>query len=254
MNKTKIEYVDYTWSPVTGCKNNCSYCYAKRIATRFRGTKAYPNGFKPTFRPERLNEPLKLKKPSKIFVCSMGDLFGDWVPNEWIDVVLDTVKKCPQHTFLFLTKNPKRYSDWFFPENAWIGQTIDMKTFSFINLNGVESGGSFISFEPLLSGWVKNPSSDMLDAWSVSGVVDWVMPQWVILGSQTNPYKPPRKRWVEDILDACERQNIPVFLKDNLQWPEKIQEFPREKGEDERGLSHSIKILSHSTGGQEQRL
>ncbi len=96
MNKTKIEWCDYTWNPVTGCLHRCGdFCYAKKMAYRLKGRYGYPadEPFRPTFRPERIREPLEVKKSSKIFVVSMGDLFGDWVPSEWINSVLDTVEK-----------------------------------------------------------------------------------------------------------------------------------------------------------------
>jgi len=128
MNKQSesgIPYCDYTWNPATGCLHGCSYCFAERIAKRFSGSKAFPDGFKPRFHPERLGEPLKIKKPSVIFVSDMGDLFGDWVPEKCITEVLGVVGECPQHTFLFLTKNPKRYKRFNFPKNAWLGTSVE---------------------------------------------------------------------------------------------------------------------------------
>ena len=77
MNRTKIEWCDYTWNPVTGCRTGCWYCYADRMATRFH------RSFEPAFHPERLNEPLRVTTPAKIFVCSTADLFGPWVDPEW---------------------------------------------------------------------------------------------------------------------------------------------------------------------------
>lgn len=150
MNKSKIEWCDYTWNPVTGCLHGCEYCYARRIARRFCTNKfgknegllapcdgdckacsdmdgleflsdqvrwnhspkeVYPFGFMPTLHPHRLGEPQKLKKPSNIFVCSMADLFGNWAPDEWIQKVFKACEAAPQHRYLFLTKNPGRYRD-----------------------------------------------------------------------------------------------------------------------------------------------
>ena len=120
MNKTLIEWTDFTFNPVTGCwgpggtaekPNRCPYCYAKRIADRFfpvqevyhQGQGTWEEFFAPMFYPERLSEPAKIKTPSKIFVSSMGDLFGDWVPREQILDVLTTVKyRAPWHTYQFL--------------------------------------------------------------------------------------------------------------------------------------------------------
>ena len=139
MTKTKIEWCDYTFNPVTGCLHNCEYCYAMKIAKRFGGVdehisreipqhmvyifnnkptlkgKAapYPFGFIPTFHRYRLDEPQRVKKPQNVFVCSMADLFGDWVPDEWVQQVFEACEKAPWHRYLFLTKNPKRYIELF---------------------------------------------------------------------------------------------------------------------------------------------
>ena len=129
MNKTKIDWCDSTWNPVTGCLHGCEYCYARGIANRFgfgayepniaervlietaisAGKKIpYPFNFDPTFHKYRLNE-YQNKKGRNIFVCSMADLFGEWVPDEWIEDVFEACEKAPQHNYLFLTKNPFRY-------------------------------------------------------------------------------------------------------------------------------------------------
>ena len=86
MNRSSIEWTRYTWNPVTGCKHGCTYCYARRLAEgRLKGRFGYDNGFEPTFHQNRLLEPQNVKKPSMIFTCSMGDLFGEWVPRQWIN-------------------------------------------------------------------------------------------------------------------------------------------------------------------------
>ena len=142
MKNTKIDWADSTWNPVTGCLHGCEYCYARRIAERFGGASEihnnecchecqwitegtgeihdlnepiydfdngrnapYPFGFDPTFHRYRLDEPQKWKKPRNIFVCSMADLFGDWVPDEWIREVFQACEAAPQHRYLFLSKN-----------------------------------------------------------------------------------------------------------------------------------------------------
>ncbi|WP_427340925.1 DUF5131 family protein [Caloranaerobacter sp. DY30410] len=224
MNKTKIEWCDYTWNPVTGCLHGCHYCYARRIAERFRSKnnytyvdgikpsyikEPYPYGFYPTFYPDRLNQPKKLNKPSKIFVVSMGDLFGDWVPIEWIKEVINVVRECEQHTFMFLTKNGKRLKDIDFPDNAWVGVSIGGHGI-YDGLCRCNAKVKFISIEPLLEEVKYLP------------IVDWY-----IIGAQTGPgAKKPKKEWVQSIIDVCRESNKPVFLKDNLNWHEKIQEFP----------------------------
>src|SRR3990167_4726541 len=129
MNKTKIEWVRHSngslgrsWNPVTGCEHGCPYCYARKQGIRFTGH------FKPTFHPERLDAPMREKKPQRVFVCSMADLLGEWVPDEWIRRVLVAASEADWHTYFFLTKNPARYrldNGWTNPlllgENTWIG-------------------------------------------------------------------------------------------------------------------------------------
>lgn len=126
-----IEWASWSWNPVTGCKHGCPYCYARDIANRF-----YPEGFEPTFHPERLKAPSNTNVPmaprfyndigyKNVFVCSMADLFGDWVPQDWINAVLDAVRAAPQWNFVFLTKNPKRLVGIDWPNNAWVGTTVD---------------------------------------------------------------------------------------------------------------------------------
>ena len=129
-----VEWALWTWNPVTGCLHNCPYCYARDIANRH-----YPEKFEPTFRPERLDAPKNTKLPDlsnvtdpvrriglrNVFTCSMADLFGKWVPAEWIHAVLKQVASNPQWTFLFLTKFPIRMAEFDFPPNTWIGTTVD---------------------------------------------------------------------------------------------------------------------------------
>lgn len=218
MNRTKIEWTDFTWNPVTGCKHGCPYCYGREIAKRFKNH--FPNGYKPTFHPDRLDEPSRIKKPSKIFTVSMGDLFGDWVPNEWIEAVIDVARKNPKHVFQFLTKNPRRYADFEFPPNCWIGTTVESQN----NLDRLEilrrsdnENIKFVSFEPLLG-----PVDSDLDG------IDWI-----IIGAQTGrKHIIPDHEWVESLISEARRSRCAIFLKDNLGWNEKVQEFPWNLKED----------------------
>lgn len=256
MNRTKIEWADYSWNPVTGCLNDCWYCYGKKIATRFGekyhksdskihelveydGTRIdlktdasidyfsagklpvgweshYPFGYEPTLHYNRLREPEEIKKPSKVFVCSMADLFGDWVPSTWINEILNTVKRANWHTYIFLTKFPYRYKEFTFPKNCWLGTTITgeerekeeagkVKAIEQITTHNI----NFISYEPLLG---KPRYVAMVD--------------WIIIGGLT-PKPKHKPEWVDFLIeDYGLHNNIPIFVKPNLKWHEKIQEFP----------------------------
>lgn len=203
--------------------NNPSYIFnPKRM-------DPYPYGFEPTFHKYRLNEPGKRNKPTKIFVSSMGDLFGEWVPDEWIEEVLAVARKCPQHTFIFLTKNPKRYQEFEFFNNCWIGTSIAATaniTRAWELLKLPLRFNTFFSIEPLL-GPIDLNEYELLhknwrDKYTIGKYVDWL-----IVGALTGPGAiKPEKEWVQGIINQCKSAEVPVFLKDNLNWPEKIQEWP----------------------------
>ena len=139
MNKRKHDgdWWDFTWSPITGCLHGCTFgpyrtpCYAKTMAGRF--PKTFSNGFEPTFHPERLSEPARMKKPARIFVCSMSDLFQDPAVDPggrdgyscWTRWVLQAITQAPQHTFLLLTKRPDNAIRFLpLPPNVWLGTTL----------------------------------------------------------------------------------------------------------------------------------
>ena len=214
MNKTKIEWCDYTWNPVTGCKHGCPYCYAERISKRFTGD------FEPKFHEKRLLEPVKIKKPSRVFVVSMGDLFGEWVPDEWISEVMKACKQAPWHTYIFLSKNPKKYDNWVGPTDAWYGATVNNSA-DFIppcrasDLFRTGIHNRFLSIEPLLG--------------EIQGIAlqNLTLFKWVIVGAQTGPGAvKPKTEWVQSIVNKCKEDRVPLFLKDNLGWHEEIKEFP----------------------------
>jgi len=252
MQKTKIDWADMTWNPVTGCLHDCEYCYARVIANRFGGrwiqnivenvkqddgnlrelgiplpyqvkkgaflcNATYPFAFSPTFHRYRLGEPAKIKKPQNIFVCSMADLFGEWVPAEWINAVFEACGKAPQHRYLFLTKNPKRYCEILQEEtadNLWFGTTITNCSETNIFCSNMDN--TFVSIEPLQSEIKK---------------IDHYL-KWVIIGTETGNRKGkviPKREWIESIVDECRRANTPIFMKNSLRdiWKEPlIQEYP----------------------------
>jgi protein gp37 len=142
LGKTKIEWTEYSWNPVSGCtpiSEGCQNCYAKRMANRLRGRCGYPadEPFKVTLHKDRLEEPLRLKKPRRVFVCSMGDLFHEDVPGWMRFEVMDIILQAKQHTFLILTKRPanmKEFFEWYYSKtgrtietikNLWLGVTAE---------------------------------------------------------------------------------------------------------------------------------
>jgi len=146
MGKTKIEWTDATWNPVTGCTSvspGCAHCYAKRLAKRLAGRCGYPespNEFDVTLHLDKLNEPLRWKKPRQVFVCSMSDLFHEDVPDGFIAAVFEIMRKATRHTFQVLTKRPERMKDFVdgyiyrrrvwrvggrLSANVWLGVTAE---------------------------------------------------------------------------------------------------------------------------------
>lgn len=217
MNKTKIEWTDFTWNPVTGCTRGCPYCYARRMARRWGDTD-----FLPTFHRDRVNppkNPASRKKPAKIFVCSMGDLFDPLVPGEWIYSVYLAMCSAPQHTYQLLTKQPGRARGENFGTNVWFGVTVNRQSQledAIYHLSKVEAGVRYISFEPLLEPiWIPAYASEYLD--------------WLIVGQQTGPgaksvdieHAANIKRWADNY-------SIPVFIKNNCGWWSRYHEFPKE--------------------------
>jgi protein gp37 len=235
--KNGIPYCDYTWNPVTGCLHSCSYCFARRIAERFKGSKAFPNGFEPMFHGDRLIEPRKQSKPSRIFVSDMGDLFGDWVPSGWIEKVLAMVHISSRHTYLFLTKNPKRYKEFEWPKNAWLGTSVENQAAADERiplLLQTPAAVRFISAEPLLgpvdiSKWAK-----LFIPWVNAGgpnecrhgyAAGIPCPQcsqnldWVIVGGESGPgARPCHSDWVRSLRDQCQAAIVPFFFKQFGEW------------------------------------
>lgn len=217
-----IDWAKWSWNPVTGCLHNCEYCYARDIAERF-----YAQKFVPTFIPSRLHAPRHQKVPAaadgqigwkNVFTCSMADLFGKWVPQEWIDAVFDEVRHNPQWNFLFLTKFPRRLAELDWPENAWCGASVDRQhrvADTEAAFRGVKAGVKWLSCEPMMER-LTFTSLEMFD--------------WVVIGAaskstQTPEFQPPWE-WVEHLLNQARAAGCRVYIKPNLR--SRPQEYPGE--------------------------
>lgn len=248
--KTKIEWCDSTWNPVTGCRHGCDYCYARRQAERFRpkeeiprlGGKPgegyeldnkimsvcadgkerpapYPYGFEPTLFRYRLNQPKKWKKPQNIFVCSMADLFGEWVPQEWINEVFTAAAEAPQHRYLFLTKNPERMHEilkWTNVDNWWFGTTITKTSDNFV-ISTSRKRHIFLSIEPIMEDFGDSGRHYEDEVYGETDLLTKV--EWVIIGAETGNRKDkvvPKPEWIQHITDRCDAKGVPVFMKDSL--------------------------------------
>lgn len=205
--KTKLSMFDSTWNPVTGCLHGCEYCYARTIATRFSNTKAYPKGFEPMLWEDRLDIPKRWTKGRMIFVCSMADLFGEWVPDEWIEKVFDACKAAPQHTYFFLTKNPSRYEKLkdkgILPDlpNFWFGSSVTKQHDEFVWFERFSNW--FLSIEPLLE--------------DLGEYISEHKPGWIIIGAETGNRKDkvvPEKKWIDSV--TSQLPGVPVYMKSSL--------------------------------------
>lgn len=210
MKTTTIEYTQMVWDIMTGCKHGCPYCYVKR----------FMKDRTPRFYPERLTEPERVKISKRIFVVNKGDMWGDWVPREWIQAILDEIKKCRWHNFQLLTKNPKRMMEFELPRNSWAGASVtkqeDCHRIKIIAATE-NPRVKYISFEPIL---------DFIDP-DLSGI------DWVIIGAETERFarvpknKELSQKFAGPLINKVVALKIPLFLKPNLKWPKKIMQYPK---------------------------
>ncbi len=210
--KSKIEWTESTWNPVTGCTKispGCAHCYAERMARRLRamGQPNYARGFEVTVHEESLDLPLRWKRPQTIFVNSMSDLFHDEVPFEFVRKVFGVMEEASWHRFQVLTKRSARLAElapllpW--PDNVWMGVTVENADYAFRidHLRTVAAAVRFLSLEPLLG---------PMPGLNLSGI------DWVIVGGESGPgARAMEPAWAIDLLGQCRRSGVPFFFK---QW------------------------------------
>lgn len=235
MNRTAIEWTHvfgegsgYTWNPIVGCSNSCDYCYARRIATtRLAHLCEDCATFTPHIHRERLSQATPRQKPRGVFVGSLCDMWDSAVPQEWRDAVWEAMAQANQHVYFTLTKQPQNVRGG--PARLWAGVTITQPADYWRSMQA-NFWPDFISFEPLLE--------------FVCLEAMWGMPQWIIIGADSNANadrEVPKREWVEHLVRDAQDADIPVFAKNNLarimgaewvaahqQWPEELQKLREE--------------------------
>lgn len=215
-----VDWANWTWNPVTGCEHGCKFCYAREIANSQRMVAVYPNGFEPTYHPYRLDAPKNTsrkdsddERDGRVFVCSMADLFGKWVPKDWIQSVFNACIESPEWEYLFLTKWPARYAQMPLLKKAWYGASVIQQS----DVARVEKAMSafktdcvkWISLEPMLGPITFNDLS-------------WC--DLVVIGGQTSTTQPegyvpefaPDFDWIVNVVNECREFGVPYYIKDNL--------------------------------------
>ncbi len=237
-DKSTIEWTDATWNPVTGCTKvspGCDHCYAESITNRF---KRQP--FEQVqIHPDRIGQPYEWKKPRRIFVCSMGDLFHTQVPWDFVIDVFETMHQTPEHTYQVLTKRPGRmayfayeilpYWGMRWPANIWAGTSVESQKYAprLDVLARVPARIRFVSYEPALGPvdfrpWLESPHLCLEDCgWdnlareyhSVECATDAKI-HWVIAGGESGPgARPAHPEWFRSTRDQCQAAGVPFFYK-----------------------------------------
>ncbi|MGH1471517.1 MAG: phage Gp37/Gp68 family protein [Cellvibrionaceae bacterium] len=233
---SKIEWTEQTWNPVTGCTKvspGCKHCYAETMSRRLQamGAPGYENGFELSILPERLEQPLRRRKPTMYFVNSMSDLFQDEIPFSFIDEVMSVIEQTPWHTYQILTKRSKTMRRYFekriVPENAWLGVSVEDKKYGkprIADLSAIKAKTRFLSVEPLL---------EDLGRIALSKI------HWVIVGGESGvKARPMKAEWAVNIRNQCIRADVDFFFKQWGAWG--VDGIKRSKKENGRKLEGQI--------------
>jgi protein gp37 len=239
MQYTKIEWAEYTYNLITGCEYDCEYCYAKRLVKAQSGNirrhlamkdayteidgcydlsspirdetgriVEYPFGTAPTLHRYKADDYRPVRESRRVLVNAISDGFGDSIPDDWIRFVFETCAATPQHYYLFLTRNPKRYGIVDLPggKHYWYGVTITRNR-ELEKIDLLPAGRKkFINFEPLMENIFLSPED-------LKGI------DWITIGAQSGRVKNkvvPKPEWIESILTLAKQMEIPVFMRENL--------------------------------------
>lgn len=228
MNRTGIEYLDYSWNPTAGCSGKgCAVrrdCWAAKMAKRLGRYCSTCPSFVPHVHFERFDEPLLLKKPSRIGVSFMGDFYDDGISGWVRSRVYMTMENAPQHTFIVLTKQPENI-DEYLPQNLWVGVSVNRveDLWRIGALKATDAVVKIVSFEPLLEDIASKCNYDTLNG------IDWI-----IIGAQTRPEVQPQQKWVDRLVGVADSTGnyVAVFFKNNLKTSSPLRvEIPKEEKE-----------------------
>ena len=211
MNRTKIEWCDYTWNPIKGyCPGNCEYCYAHRLYDRF--------GWDKTLRldEDELRRIETLSGSKRIFVGSTIEMYHPKIPRDWLERIFTVSKLCPDHTFITLSKQTTVQHLIEFPMHWWIGVSTTGKFTYLPKMPWNNYNVHFVCFEPLLQ------RVDMLILECLHRY------DWIIIGGLT-PRPRHEKKWIDEVLQYAREADVPVFIKDNAHYPVEYRMFPRDR-------------------------